>query len=74
MALAVDSPELFNQIEETFCSQASMRFIILLWGKKSSLGSALTEKIPVFTYMEIIDLGKESRRALLDDPDAASKY
>lgn len=74
VALAVDSPELFNQIEETFCSQASMRFIILLWGKKSSLGSALTEKIPVFTYMEIIDLGKESRRALLDDPDAARKH
>lgn len=43
-----------------------MRFIVLLWGEKSSLVSEGNKEVPVFTFMEIIGLGRESRRALFD--------
>jgi hypothetical protein len=62
---------MFNQIAETFSSKAAMRFIILLWGEKSSLACEGIEGIPVFSYKEIVDLGQESRRALFDSHDAS---
>ncbi|XP_021888931.1 probable acyl-activating enzyme 16, chloroplastic [Carica papaya] len=65
VALAVDNPEFFNRIAETFYSNSDMRFVILLWGEKSLLASD-GKGIPVFSYKEIIDLGRESRRALLE--------
>ncbi|XP_038722894.1 probable acyl-activating enzyme 16, chloroplastic isoform X3 [Tripterygium wilfordii] len=64
VALAVDSPELFNRIAETFCSKAAMRFVILLWGEKSCLAIDGGEGLPIYNYKEIIDLGRESRQAL----------
>lgn len=48
-----------------------MRFIILLWGKKSSVAPDIVEEIPVFSYDEIIDLGQESRKAFSDSNDAS---
>lgn len=74
VALAVDSPDMFNQIAETFSSKAAMRFIILLWGEKSSLACEGIEGIPVFSYKEIVDLGQESRRALFDSHDARQNH
>ncbi|KAK9266743.1 hypothetical protein L1049_025365 [Liquidambar formosana] len=74
VALAVDTPELFNQIAKTFCSRADIRFVILLWGEKSCMASEVLEGIPVFNYEEIIDLGQENRRALLDFPDTRQRY
>ncbi|KAH9649556.1 putative acyl-activating enzyme 16 [Citrus sinensis] len=70
VALAVENPEFFNRIAETLCSKAAMRFIILLWGKKSSVAPDIVEEIPVFSYDEIIDLGRESRKAFSDSNDA----
>ncbi|PQM37085.1 putative acyl-activating enzyme 16 chloroplastic isoform X1 [Prunus yedoensis var. nudiflora] len=64
VALAVDSPELFNRIAEAFGSKVVMKFVILLWGDKSSLASE--GKIPVFNYREILDLGRESRKSAPD--------
>lgn len=66
VALAVDSPELFNRISEEFCSKA-MKFIVLLWGEKSSLKNE--GNVPIFDYKEILDLGRESRKSLLDSDD-----
>lgn len=66
VALIVDNTDLFKRISENFISRAGVRFIILLWGDKSSLGSEAIEKVPVFDYKEIIALGKKSRAALLD--------
>lgn len=66
VAVAVENPQFFNRIAETFCSKAAMRFVILLWGKKSSVAPDIIEEIPVFSYNEIIDLGQESRKALSD--------
>ena len=62
---------MFNRIAETFCSKAAMRFIILLWGEKSSLACEGIEGTPVFSYEEIVDLGEESRRALFDSHNAS---
>lgn len=71
VALAVDSPEMFNKIAEKFCSKAAMKFVILLWGEKSSLACDGLERMPVFNYKEIVDLGRESRRSLFDSHDAS---
>ncbi|KAH8519510.1 hypothetical protein H0E87_001062, partial [Populus deltoides] len=70
VALAVDNPELFNRIAETFSSKAAPRFVILLWGEKSSLTINVMEGIPIFNYKEIIDLGRESCKAFFDSGDA----
>ncbi|KAM7278719.1 hypothetical protein ACFE04_005853 [Oxalis oulophora] len=74
VALIVDNPEFYNRIADTFCSKASIRFCILLWGDKSSLASNTTEKMHVFSYKEIIDLGRDARRGLLDSLDARQSY
>lgn len=71
VALAVDNPELFNRIVETFCSKAAPRFVILLWGEKSHLAINRMEGIPIFSYKEIIDLGQESCKAFSDSDDAS---
>lgn len=66
VALAVDNPELFGRIAETFCSRAAIRFVVLLWGEKSCLPSEVMDRVPVFNYKEIIDLGRECRSVFLD--------
>ena len=72
MALAVDGSEMFNQIAKTFYSKTSMRFIILLWEEKSDLNLIAGEnkEVPIFSFMEVIDLGRESRMALSDSHEA----
>lgn len=74
VALAVDNPELYHRIATGFNSKASVRFVILLWGDKSSLSSHMMEGIPVYSYKEIIDLGRENRAVLVDSHDACEKY
>lgn len=56
----MDNPEFFNRIADTFTSKASLRFLILLWGEKSSL-STQGMQIPVYSYTEIKTLGQERR-------------
>lgn len=48
-----------------------MKFVILLWGKKSSLATDIIGGMPIFSFNEIIELGRESRRALRDSHDAS---
>ncbi|XP_022733933.1 probable acyl-activating enzyme 16, chloroplastic [Durio zibethinus] len=74
VGLVVDNPEFFNRIAGTFCSNATMRFIVLLWGEKSCLASGKTLGVPVFSYNEIMKLGRESRVALSDSHDARQGY
>ncbi|XP_052208189.1 probable acyl-activating enzyme 16, chloroplastic isoform X2 [Diospyros lotus] len=73
-ALAVDNPELFNRIAETFCFQAAIKFVILLWGDKSCLNGDVLESFPVYSYEEIIDLGHKNRMLLLSSHDARQRY
>ncbi|KVI00372.1 probable acyl-activating enzyme 16, chloroplastic [Cynara cardunculus var. scolymus] len=74
VALAVDNPELYHRIAEGFISKATVRFVILLWGEKSSLVSNMMEGIPAYSYKEIIDMGHEHRAVLVDSHDAREKY
>jgi hypothetical protein len=64
IALVVDSPQFFNRLAESFVSRISARFIVLLWGDKSSLDSKGVKDIPVYDYNDIIELGQEKRNAL----------
>ncbi|KAL6582049.1 Long-chain-fatty-acid--[acyl-carrier-protein] ligase AEE15, chloroplastic [Orobanche minor] len=73
VALVVDGPEMYNRIFETFHSRARVRFIILLWGEKSSINSVAVET-PIYSYKDIIQLGHESRAALLHSEDARKQY
>ncbi|XP_020209352.1 long-chain-fatty-acid--[acyl-carrier-protein] ligase AEE15, chloroplastic-like [Cajanus cajan] len=73
VALVVDNPEMFNRVANTFYSRTSMRFVVLLWGEKSDLVGQENKHVPVFTFMEVINLGRESRQALSNTHDAG-KY
>ncbi|ESQ56270.1 hypothetical protein EUTSA_v10024478mg [Eutrema salsugineum] len=68
VALVVDNLEFFNRIADTFTSKASLRFLILLWGEKSSLATQGMQ-IPVYTYTEIQNLGQERRAKLSGSND-----
>lgn len=74
VGLAVDSPELFDRISEAFRSKANMRFVILLWGDKSSLPGGGLKGIPIFNYKDIISLGQESRKAISNSNDVKKYY
>ncbi|XP_050879372.1 probable acyl-activating enzyme 16, chloroplastic isoform X1 [Lathyrus oleraceus] len=74
VALAVDNPEMFNQIAKPFYSKTCIRFIILLWGEKSNLVSEGNKEVPIYTFMEVIHFGRESRRALSDSHDGRQHY
>lgn len=74
VALVLDDPVMYNRIVETFCSQTSVRFIVLLWGQKPSTISETAAEVPIYTYKEIIDLGYESREAFRHSEDAREQY
>ncbi|KAJ4846059.1 Long-chain-fatty-acid--[acyl-carrier-protein] ligase AEE15, chloroplastic [Turnera subulata] len=69
VALAVDNPELLNRIAEIFSSNTSVRFVILLWGDKSSLSIDGMAGMPLYSYQEILDLGRENRKTLVNSFD-----
>ncbi|VAH96932.1 probable acyl-activating enzyme 16, chloroplastic [Triticum dicoccoides] len=64
IALVVDSPQFFNRLAESFISRINARFVVLLWGDKSSLNSKAVMDIPVYDYNDITELGRENRNAL----------
>ncbi|XP_020517912.1 probable acyl-activating enzyme 16, chloroplastic isoform X2 [Amborella trichopoda] len=64
VALIVDNPDLFNKIARTLSSRAMMRFVVLLWGEKSSCDSQLMDGMQLYSYKEIINLGQKSRGLL----------
>ncbi|CAN8270494.1 unnamed protein product [Cochlearia groenlandica] len=72
VALVVDNPEFYNRIAETFSYKAPLRFVILLWGDKSSLVT-VGRQIPVYSYNEIKNFGQE-RRAKFAGSNDAGKY
>ncbi|MFS7907754.1 putative long-chain-fatty-acid--[acyl-carrier-protein] ligase [Helianthus anomalus] len=73
VALAVDNPELYHRMADAFNS-ASVKFVILLWGEKSSISSHVKEGIPAYTYEEIIDMGRGNRASFADSHDAHEQY
>lgn len=73
VALIVDNVEMYNRIAESFGYQASVRFVILLWGDKSSLAKEAKERFPVYCYREILDLGSQWHTALHSE-DSMQQY
>uniref|UniRef100_A0ACD5X9Z9 Uncharacterized protein n=1 Tax=Avena sativa TaxID=4498 RepID=A0ACD5X9Z9_AVESA len=69
IALVVDSPQFFNRLAESFISRINARFIVVLWGDKSSLNSDAVKGIPVYDYNDITKLGQENRNALRHFPE-----
>ncbi|XP_051228816.1 probable acyl-activating enzyme 16, chloroplastic [Lolium perenne] len=55
--------------KESFISRINARFIVLLWGDKSSLNSKAVKDMPVYDYNDITELGKENRNALHHCPE-----
>lgn len=55
---------MYNRLTETFGSRATIKFVVLLWGEKSSITSEV-EGLPIYSYREIVDLGHERLTALL---------
>ncbi|KAJ0957869.1 putative long-chain-fatty-acid--[acyl-carrier-protein] ligase [Helianthus annuus] len=74
VALAVDNPELYHRMADAFNSKASVKFVILLWGEKSSISSHVKEGIPAYTYEEIIDMGRGNRASFANSHDAHEQY
>lgn len=64
IALVVDSPQFFNRLAESFTLRINARFVVLLWGDKSSLNSKAVKDIPVYDYNDITQLGRENRNAV----------
>ncbi|CAN6321975.1 unnamed protein product [Urochloa humidicola] len=64
IALVVDSPQFFNRLAESFLLRINPRFIVLLWGDKSCIGSQAVKDIPLYGYKDVTELGRESRKAL----------
>ncbi|XP_073122481.1 long-chain-fatty-acid--[acyl-carrier-protein] ligase AEE15, chloroplastic-like [Henckelia pumila] len=62
IALVVDDPSMLNKLSIIFPSQVTVRFVILLWGDKSSIKDTEALEMPIYCYKEIIDLGLESRK------------
>ncbi|XP_073284112.1 probable acyl-activating enzyme 16, chloroplastic isoform X1 [Primulina huaijiensis] len=74
VALVVDDPAMLNKVSGIFHSQVSIRFVIVLWGDKSSITNAEALEMPIYGYKEIIDLGIESRTTLLRSEDHRKQY
>ncbi|KAF3787617.1 putative acyl-activating enzyme 16 [Nymphaea thermarum] len=66
VALVVDGPDFFSKLIKSFSTQARLRFVILLWGDKSSLDGQMVADTPIFSYQEITDIGQSSRYASSD--------
>ncbi|XP_073275281.1 long-chain-fatty-acid--[acyl-carrier-protein] ligase AEE15, chloroplastic-like [Primulina huaijiensis] len=74
IALVVDDPGMLNKVSGIFPSQVTIRFVIVLWGDKSSIKYAKALEMPIYCYKEIIDLGLHSRKALPRCEDDRKQY
>ncbi|XP_065020776.1 probable acyl-activating enzyme 16, chloroplastic isoform X2 [Musa acuminata AAA Group] len=73
-ALVVDNPQFFNRLAESFITRAHIRFVVLLWGEKSHLKSKFVDEMPIYEYKDIVELGQQSRHALLHSWPTGQKY
>ncbi|KAJ8467409.1 hypothetical protein OPV22_029961 [Ensete ventricosum] len=73
-ALVVDNPQFFNRLAESFITRAHIRFVVLLWGEKSHLTSKFMNEMPIYEYKDIVELGQQSRHALLHSWPTGHKY
>lgn len=66
VALVIDNVELFKKLAPQLRDGAKVKFVVLLWGSKSSLDStngALLKDIPIHSFDEFIKMGSESSKS-----------
>jgi long-chain acyl-CoA synthetase len=65
VALVVDNLELYNKIAARLRGSTVIKFVIVLWGSKESLGAYKDEsKVPFYSYDDLMTSGRTSRQAL----------
>lgn len=66
VALVIDNVELFKKLAPRLRDGAKVKFVVLLWGSKSSLDStngALLTDTPIHYFDEFIKIGSESSKS-----------
>lgn len=66
VALVIDNPSLLDRLAPSLNALASIKFVVLLWGKKSTLVSFIGQ-VPLYDYEELICLGRKSRKFQLKE-------
>ncbi|KAJ7525564.1 hypothetical protein O6H91_17G056900 [Diphasiastrum complanatum] len=66
VALVVDNPELYSRFASKLNASLDLKYVVLLWGEKSSLRGGGSEgesmdKVPIYTFEELLALGRKSR-------------
>lgn len=65
VALVIDNADLFKKLAPALReSPATVKFVVLLWGEKSSVVStngSFLKDTPIHTFQEFVDLGRDSR-------------
>lgn len=62
----IDNVELFKKLAPRLRDGAKVKFVVLLWGSKSSLDStngALLKDTPIHSFDEFIKMGSESSKS-----------
>ncbi|KAG0557012.1 hypothetical protein KC19_11G095400 [Ceratodon purpureus] len=65
VALVIDNAEMFKQLAPKLRENANVKFVVLLWGEKSSVVStngSFLKDTPIHTFDEFVELGKGSRK------------
>ncbi|KAH9318084.1 hypothetical protein KI387_019853, partial [Taxus chinensis] len=65
VALVVDNPGLLSKLAPMFNSSVTLKFIVILWGEKSTVDSNIGNKVPLYSYDEFSRMGHDSRKGLL---------
>lgn len=66
VALVIDNPRLLDRLAANLNALDTIKFVVLLWGKKSKLVSCIGQ-VPLYDYEELICLGRESRKFQLTE-------
>lgn len=70
VALVVDNEELCNKLLPSFNASSTLRFIVLLWGDKTSLLKDAGANLPIYTYEEFLATGFQSQKSLSASNDS----
>jgi hypothetical protein len=65
VALVIDNADMFRKLAPKLRESANVKFVVLLWGDKSSIVStngSFLKDTPIHTFDEFIELGRGSRK------------
>lgn len=70
VALVVDNEELCNKLLPSFNASSTLRFVVLLWGDKTSLLKDAGANLPIYTYEEFLASGFEFQKSFTASNDS----